>query len=339
MMPRRWLSRFPTLSLAAREAIFRLYCRHAQGSLPNVLLYCSRRGGSTWLLNTLAAHPGVRYVGRSFDALLSSRWAKLVPPLGPPPSAKGRKRRIYAGFDPADLERFRPVAESVIGAQRHIHPSLNFRADYFERHTDRVVFQMTNVTALIEWFDREFTAQTLLLLRHPIPTALSIQRQGWESEDWEFVTHPNYVTRHLTREQLALAEDIVASGSLIERHVLDWTLKMLVPVRTFESDRHQDWTAVTYEQLVLEPVTVLRHLAERLTLAHLSPMLAQVRRPSRTVTQETANRVNEPSYLLDRWRRHVTEEQERTLMRIPEAFGLNMYPVGSRTATRRYLLG
>lgn len=340
MMRRRLFNRFPLLSLTAREIMFRVYCRHEQGPRPNVLLYCSRRGGSTWLLNTLAAHPGVRYVGRTFDALLSSRWAKLVPPLNPSPSASAglQKRRIYAGFRDDDLARFRPVAESVIGGRRHIHPSLNFRADYFEQRTERIVFQMTNATALIEWFDQEFDVETVLLLRHPIPTALSILKQGWQPEDWEFVTHEGYVTRYLTDAQLQLAKDIVAEGSVLERHVLDWTLKMLVPVRAFESGRHRDWILVTYEQMVLEPERVLRHLAERLDFPHLAPMLEQVGRPSRSVTPETAGRVDDPSYLLDRWRDRVSTTQERELLRIPEAFDLCMYRVESRTASGRYLL-
>ena len=332
------LNRFPLLSLTAREIVFRLYCRHEQGPRSNVLLYCSRRGGSTWLLNTLAAHPGVRYVGRSFDALLSSRWARLVPPLGPSPSTEERKRRIYAGFDDADLDRFRPIAESVISGKRNIYPSLNFRAQYFERRTERVVFQVTNATALIEWFDGEFDAHTVLLLRHPIPTALSILKQGWEPEDWEFVTHGDYATRHLTSAQLDLAQRIVAGGSILERHVLDWTLKMLVPVRGFESGQHPDWVVITYEQMVLEPVQILKFLSKALDFPQLDPMLEQVRRPSRTVTAETADRVEDPTYLLDRWRRQISETQERELMSIPEAFGLDMYPVGCRTASDRYLL-
>jgi len=215
---------------------------------------------------------------------------------------------------------------------------MNFRAHYFERHTERVVFQMTNVTALCKWFDGEFDVNTIVLLRHPIPTALSIIQQGWEPEDWEFVTHDGFVARHLTTEQLACAKHLVAEGSLLERHVLDWALKMLVPVRALESGLHPDWQVVTYEQMVLEPIPVLQQVAAKFDFPHLEPMLAQVRRPSRSVTPETADRVDDAGYLLDRWRERITSAEESQLLDIPRAFGLDVYEAGRRLAASPFLL-
>lgn len=324
-------------SLLLREVAFRLLCRHRQGSRPNVLLYCVRRGGSTWLLNTLAAHPGMRYVGRPFLTALVGRHAAGIPDLdraaGGPAS---RPRRHVVGFAGEDEARFAAFAGRVLSGEVEVYPALNVRAPYFERRTDRIVFQMTSGTPLIEWFDTRFPVATLILLRHPIPTALSVARAGWEPECHEFLEHRGFVERHLDPAALALAREIERSGDALARHVLDWSLKMLVPLRALAGGAHPDWTVLTYEQTVVEPERAVRWLARRLDLPRVEPMLRQVARPSRTVSAATSSRVDDPAFVLERWRESVAERDERRLLAIPAALGLDAYAPGRTRAHARY---
>ena len=69
-------------------------------------------------------------------------------------------------------------------------------------------------------------------------------------------------------------------------------------------------------------------LSERADLPDADAMLAQVRLPSRTVTTGTAARVHNPDYLLRRWRSKVSATEETELMRIPQAFGIDVYEAG-----------
>ena len=64
-------------------------------------------------------------------------------------------------------------------------------------------------------------------------------------------------------------------------------------------------------------------------------MLEQVQRPSRTVTSSTADRVEDVSYLLRRWRLPMHPEQptisadrEHALMKILDVFDLDVYVSG-----------
>jgi hypothetical protein len=327
------------LYYAARELAFRLFCRHRQGPRPNVLVYCTRRGGSTWLMNTLAAHPGVRYVNRPFLTAHLTRHRHRIPDLSRAADHRGGHTfRHPVHFEGEDEARFREFAGEVLRGETEIYPTLNFRAPYFHRRTDRIAFQMTSGGVLIEWFDAKFPVETIILLRHPIPNALSIMQKGWLPECGDFLNHRWFVDTHLSGRQVDLARRVLAGDCLLSIHVLDWALKMLVPVRAHASGRHPGWTLMTYEQFVLEPERLVRLVAERHDFPEVEPMLAQARRPSRTVTSGTAAKVDDPAFLLDRWRRKVSTEEERDLLRIPAAFGLEMYGAGRRLADEAYLV-
>lgn len=316
-------------SLTVREMLFRLVCRHRQGPEPNILMYCARRGGSTWLLNTLAAHPGVRYVGRPLLTIPRTRHAGRMPSLERAAGDdSGRVFQHPVHFETDAEADFRRLAGDMIAGRLEVYPSLNFRAPYFQRKTNRIVFQMTSGHALIEWFDANFDIDTLVLFRHPIPTALSIMREGWRPQCQDFLRHNWFAETQLDAEQRALAWKIENADDLLARHVLDWSLQMMIPTRALASGAHPDWLAVSYEAMVLRPEQVLRSCSERLRLPDLDAMLAQAKRPSRTVSADTASRTDDPGYLLRRWRERVPPEREAELLDIPRAFGIPLYQPG-----------
>lgn len=323
--------------LALREFSFRLVCRHAQGDRPNILLYCNRRGGSTWMLNTMAAHPGCRYVGRPFLTLPMSRHRRRLPSLA------RQESRCDAGeitqithIEEGEEEEFRRLANDIIAGRIEIYPTLNFRAPYFHRVTNRLVLQMTSGGPLIEWFDQNFDVMTGILLRHPISNALSILNRGWTPHAHEYLDAPRFVEAHLSGAQVDLARRILAGESELARHVLDWCLKLLVPIRAFESGRHPSWFAWSYEEAVRDPERMVRLLARRFAFTDVEAMVEQAMRPSRTVTRSTAEKLADESYVLARWREEVSGSEEKELLAIPSAFGLNVYRVGEDGPTSAY---
>ena len=61
-------------------------------------------------------------------------------------------------------------------------------------------------------------------------------------------------------------------------------------------------------------------------------------KPSRTVTETTAERVQDPEYLLNRWRKKIGPELEAELMSIPKAFDIDVYCVGASLPAHAYLV-
>lgn len=320
------------LKLFSRELLFRLYCKHRQGDKPNIMVYCSRRGGSTWLLNTIAAHPGMRYVGRPFMTVLDTRWASKVPSLAKAARYDGdKKMRQIIHFKGEDEAKFRSVAENIIESKWHVYPSVNFRAPYFNRVTNRVVFQMTSGLPMIRWFENNFDVDTVYLIRHPIPNALSIMDQGWEPECFEFLENQYFVDTFLTDRQMDVSTKIENGNCLLSRHVLDWCLKHLVPLREIKNATGSppvNWTCLCYEDLVTHPTKVVPRIADSLSLPDVDSMLRQVQAPSRTVTKTTAGKVSDENYLLNRWRNKLDNQKEIELMKILDTFELDVYRSG-----------
>ncbi|MDY7109009.1 MAG: hypothetical protein SYC29_10280, partial [Planctomycetota bacterium] len=62
-----------------------------------------------------------------------------------------------------------------------------------------------------------------------------------------------------------------------------------------------------------------------LHLPHHRVDVGQMKRPSATITPSTASRMNDSEYLLRRWRDRIGEDEERRVMRIVEAFGIDAY--------------
>lgn len=315
--------------MAAYEGAFRLFCRHRQGGRPNILLHCTRRTGSTWLMNTVCAHPGMRSEGRPFMTALFTRWRKQIPDLARAAEYSGDHRFVcMVHFEGDDERRFRKFAEGVVGGRHVIYPMLRFWEPYFQRVTDRVVYQMTTTTAMAEWFSDQFSCNNVVLVRHPITSSLSTMAAGWQVHCWDFLYHRWFVETQLTGKQFEFSRRIMSAGTPLEQHVLDWTLKMLIPLRALAAKRRPEWTVVTYEKIVLEPEAVLEELSRRLDLPDITAMRNQVKRPSRTVSKTSSEKVDDPDYILNRWRKRIDEAQERKLMGILEAFELDVYRVG-----------
>jgi hypothetical protein len=318
--------------------LFRILCRHRQGSRPNILLHCMPRSGSTWLLNIVAAHPGLRYVGRPFMTALRSRWRGRIPDLGQTAGDEtGHVFGHFIHFEGEALRQFEELARRVVTGQLHIYPTLRIGAPYFHRRTDRVIFQVHTICPMIEWFHEKFPVSTAILLRHPIPNALSIMREPWAAEGADFLAHRWFVETHLTGPQVDLGRHVLREGSELERQVLDWSLRMLVPIRALESGLHEDWLLLTYEQMTLEPEKIVRVMSRSLDLPDVDAMLQQAKRPSATITPTTARRINDPEYLIRRWRDRIGREEEARVMRIPEAFGIDAYTDGHTMPADRIL--
>ncbi|HVP13155.1 MAG TPA: hypothetical protein VMV94_18410 [Phycisphaerae bacterium] len=288
----------------------------------------------------MASHPGIRYVGDAFGVALYSRFKDEIPSLAEAAQCPGDYRfDRFVHFEGEAERRFREFARRVVTAKIHIYPMLHFWEPYFHRITDRVVFQMPTATAMIEWFAEQFPVDIVLLLRHPIANALSSIAANHPEECGAYLNHRWFVDTHLTGSQVDLARRILASGSLLAVHVLDWVLTLLAPIRALESRTHPDWLTITYEQTVLQPDLVLNLLSQRLDLPDIDAMRMQIRRPSRTVSSGTADKVGDVHYLIERWRKKVGPVEEQELMSIPAAFGIDVYTPDRCFAANRYLHG
>ena len=125
-------------------------------------------------------------------------------------------------------------------------------------------------------------------------------------------------------------EEIVSSGTHLERGVLSWCLQNSIPLR----EASDDWAVVTYEQLVVDPGPVIDELALKLELPAPNRIRDALTVPSVNVkiksSEETQHLLYETTAerrpdLVDKWRRKVDAEEAARAMQILDVFDMDVY--------------
>jgi hypothetical protein len=308
------------MSLNIKHAVAGLANIHRPDGRPNVFIFSTPRSGSTWLMELILTQPGFKPCSEPFNL--------AVPAV----------RENLARFGIVDWADFHgPRASVALKAYMggFFNGRLTFKnpfphRNYFRFVTRRIIFKILHAGEdRISWFRDTFNGRIVLLLRHPI--AVSLSREVCPR--LEARLNSDY-SRHFTAAQLKAAKTILASGTKLERGVLDWSLQNAVALRSATAD----WTVISYEQLVLEPEPVIQLLARRLDLPNPERFLRRLGVPSastyksdertRTVLAHSATeRANQ--WLVNKWREKVGEDEERRAMNIVEQFDISVYKFGS----------
>lgn len=300
---------------------------HRQGDRPNVFLFATARGGSTWVMEIIASQPGMKFYDEPFnirrqnvsDTGLFPDWQSVMPDTG----------------DPDRVVRF--LNTLTAGGYRFMNPA-PFRPHH-RWFTNRIVFKIHELEHLIGRIARECHGQVVYLLRHPIPTSLS--RRVFPRLDL-FLASPYY--DRVIGEGPALREikRIGAGGSHLQRGTVSWCYENLIPLR------HADFDGlfVTYEEMALNPARSCDLLLERLSLPDREAMLDAFHRPSTNISMssaETRSMITEADeqkrrrYLVAKWQAKVTPAEAAQVSAILGLFGLDVYSGDRLLSHPRYL--
>ena len=106
-----------------------------------------------------------------------------------------------------------------------------------------------------EFLYLEFDIKPVIIVRHPVSLAASLQRLGWYPEVHEFRVQPNLIEDYLQDEEDLLRRSW--PNRLLEAMVA-WRLTYKVLLR--QAAKHEGWQIVTHEELSREPVMVAKRL-------------------------------------------------------------------------------
>ncbi len=207
-----------------------------------------------------------------------------------------------------------------------------FRGSY-RPVTNRIVFKILNGGEdRINWFRDTFNGQIVYLIRHPI--AVSLSREYLPRLTDQLMSE---YRRHFSKDQIDFSRRILENGSTLEKGVLAWCLENAVPLQMATDD----WLMVAYEELVCDPGTVITQIATRLNLPEPELMLNRVTVPSAVKaksnqeTQQALEQGTDRRWLVEKWRNHVSEQDERRAMEILEHFQVNVYRYGECLPSRQ----
>ncbi len=288
---------------------------HRQGTEPNILLFATPRGGSTWVMEILASQPGVKFFDEPFNirrtnvahTKLFQKWEDLMPDTDSPDAIVDYMNDLAANRYP------------------HMNP-LPFRPLHRFR-TDRVVFKIHELEHLVGTLAKRCHSQVVYLLRHPVPTTLS--RVVFPRLNL-FLSSPYY--RRVIGDDRALREieRIVATGDRLACGIVSWCYENVVPLR----HRDFDGLFVTYEELVMNPVRSCDLLIDTLHFPDRAAMLAAFDQPaaniamSKTVTRSMiadADERKRRTYLVSKWLQRMTTADYATVSTVLNLFGIDEY--------------
>lgn len=316
-----------SISDRAKYALKAVSNVHSQGPKPNIFLFATARGGSTWVMEILASQPGMKYYDEPFNIRrdnvqrtgLFPDWESLMPDTGDPDRAIAFLNGLVAGEYP------------------HMNPP-PFRPQH-RLMTDRVVFKIHEMEHLIGRIARECHGQVVYLLRHPIPTTLS---RAVLPRLELFLASPYYADVIGDGRRLAEIRRIGRDGTTLQIGAVSWCFENLVPLRRPDFEG----LFVTYEELVLNPERSCDLFLDRLQFTDRESMLAAFTRAAANISMSgrdtatvisQADRRTRNEYLLTRWTGKVTAEDRAGVSEVMELFGLDAYSGGRVLPHARYL--
>jgi len=238
----------------------------------DVFIFAMPRGGSTWLLELISSQPGFKYINEPF-------------------SLRNKRVRKYFGFSDWDEYYQERNEDKIINYLKGISNGtitimnpFPFRK-FYRFFTNRTVFKIIHccedkLDKIIN--DPDLNSYAIILLRHPIAVSLSRKQlprlASFLSTD---------CSENFTKVQLVKARKILNQGTNLEKGVLSWCIQNYLLLSSTSNNK----SIITYEQLVLEPKIVLKHIANKICIEDIEKIMKRVNTPLRKAPNGTSLRI------------------------------------------------
>ena len=292
---------------------------YRQGKQKNILLFSSRRGGSTLLAQLIANNPGVLYIDQPFD-------------LFKPHSITGKIKAKYLPnvpgsqfiniSDKEEKKNFNYTSLLLNGRLQKLGTIANAE---FPILANRTILKICNASCLVDWFSKNFDTIVVHLLRHPISQSLSIMRNNWGITAKYYLSNPFFADNYLNQEQLDFSNHILNSGTYFEQAILNWVLENLVILQYSNASRSR----VFYELLVTDSSKQINVLSQSLNISEnlMKDTLTKPSASSKYSEQKTTSAIknNNQDYLISKWQNMVTSQQISQAQKILDIYEISEY--------------
>jgi hypothetical protein len=244
------------------------------------------RSGTTFL-GTVLSHPlSVDYIHEPFNGAYThpegiALRSRYVRPDDDTPAATRFRAHVAKLFDYQigmrssvydDDPLIRAWIKRVVGSRGPFHLRL---AKLNPFHRSALIKDPMGGLAT-DFLYREFGVKPVIIVRHPVSLAASLNRLGWFPETYDFTLQPDLVADYLTADTEYLKR--TWPNRLLES-MAHW--RLLHRVLLTQAAQHRNWIVITHEELSAQPLTVFRRLYRELDL----PWSASVKRKIRSLTQ------------------------------------------------------
>ena len=291
---------------------------------PNVLIFSSRRSGSTWLSELLATQPRTKRILEPYDTSLNHpHYLHSLP-----------KSRDGFFFDLSrrEEEQIFRFYEDMASCRKLLRTQWKLWKPDHHFLYDRMVFKFFYVKDYIAEFHRRYDVRVLYLIRHPVPTALANLKLGWPCTLDAYLQHPAHLERILNGHQLETVARVSSAGTPLERYVLGWFLENWLAL---QQSRTATWPVLRYEDMVREPTATLELLDASVGLDDHGELEQRYTQPSFN-SFDSARRVKsgDAVRITEFWKNDDRVHTSRGLPTIFEAFETPYYRWGEDATSR-----
>lgn len=306
--------------------------------MKDIYIFTIVRAGSTWLTEIINSQPGIKTVSEPLSTNNKDQISVLTKYFG----SMFLEERYISLTDREKELMVKYFSDLSLGKTLR---SLYWRDLFSRSHsffTNRTLFKTHKISSLLLFFDDKFDIDIIYLIRHPISNSISRIRKGWN----HYIKHyldDEYFRGLLDGNLINFIEKINMEGTILEKFVASWCLENWVFLRTLQKQEvfKNNITLVTYEELVLQPEKVIKKLYLNLNLTELHRMFKHVNIPSHGIihsTKQTKENIiaGNRDYLLNRWKKDVSNNEEKKVFNILEKFNIDLYTFGNHFPNEIY---
>jgi len=313
-----------------RRVLYLLFnFRHIQGAKKNIVLFSTRRGGSTWLSQVISSgETNLRYYDHIFSWYQTDFYSRKFF------NVYKNNQEIYATTNNIDYFE-------LVNSGRHIARTVvdPFSKDFVRKST-RLLYKVTEGKGLFDWFVKNRSIEVVYQVRHPIPTALSVMRLGWDLTIDAYLNNDKFIDEYLKGDKFDYCIRINDGNDMLSKYVLNWVLENLIPLN---SKNLSSTLIISYEETIMNPEKIINLLNEKLDLESTQLMIKTLIVPSRSSSLSESTTINkmfdrDVESLLSRWKKEINNKRERELMGILEKFDIDLYSYNDLLLNSRYII-
>lgn len=202
---------------------------------------------------------------------------------------------------------------------------------YHQYSTRRTLFKTHRLSYYFDDFMHHFKDDFgLYLLRHPVSHAYSRMHQGWD-EYIDLYAGSQKIKFLLSGEAKSKVQEVLASGSHLEKFVLSWCLENFVFIHKLQSGALPDRVfPVFYEELVESPEKTIRDICQKVNMEFTGQMLSRMKVPSSGIIHSTEEaeaqiKAGNTDYLTERWKESMDKAGSDKVKDILGKLGITIY--------------
>lgn len=301
-----------------------LFNIHKPSSSPNVIIISLPRSGSTYLMELIWSQPKFKYANEPLN--LSTKWLQ--------------EKSGINGFDELySLEvkdkLIRYFEKIVIGKYHFLNPNpLRHTSRIL---TSRIVFKVIHGGELfINDLASATNSRIVYLIRNPVAVALSRKKLPRIKQ-----LTSELVLSKFNMHERNLAIEIFEKGNELEKRIVAWCIQNKLAL----DSRKDDWLVISYEELLLNHVSVITEIAKHCDLPIPETMFEKVSTPSAVTVQSNKNDVNlmKGSYsdkirLIRKWRDRLSSQQIKRCFEICRLMNFGVYNECDDLPKKTYLV-